>query len=249
MIRTARPVAAQLVGGPGDDPASWRPLADFATDAARGNTGHAEIDAAAFAGAEALRFGVAVDGALVDLREDGAWPRLRRRWFDAGARDTARIAVTHCDNFYPAIAALDSPRWRARAAEADLALHLGDHVYEQGFRRRAEVSRLDHLHHFAPSMAQARRGRLLPTIGLFDDHDLYNDIAATGETGRFAALMALDGYALPANLPWRIASRDTGRAVWEEWVGWGTPQDGPRAVVAGAGVVDAGVLRPDDMAP
>lgn len=250
MVRTARPTTAWLVGGPDDDPAAWRPLAEFATNAARGNTGHAEVGVEAFGdGVDALNITVETDGALADLREDGAWPILRRRWLTADSRDAARIAVTHCDNFYPAVAALHSPRWRTRTADADLALHLGDHVYEQGFRRRAEVSRLDHLHHFAPGMAQAWRGRWLPSVGLFDDHDLYNDIAATGETGRFTDLMAQDGYALAADLPWRVGSRDTGRAVWEEWVGWGTPQDGPHAVITGSGTVVGGVLRPDTMAP
>ena len=250
MIRTVRPAAATLLVGPGDDPAGWRAVDAFATDAGRGNTGHATVDAAVFAAGEtALNFTVAVDGAMADMRRDGAWPVLRRRWLTAADRDTATLAVTHCDNLYPAVAPLTSPLWQQRSAAADLLLHLGDHVYEQGYRRRAEVSRLDHLVHFAPGGAQAWRGGLLPTVGLFDDHDFYNDVTGTGSVGRFRGIADPDGPQLPPDMPWRIASRDIGRSVWEEWVGWGTPQDSRPVVLTGTGRVDGGVLAPDDFAP
>jgi hypothetical protein len=255
MVRTARPAQAQLLAGPGADPAGWRVLDTFATGAAAGNTGHATIGRDVFAaGADALNFTVAVDGALADWRVDGAWPVLRERWLTAAERATATLAVTHCDNVYPAVAPLLSPLWRERAADADLLLHLGDHVYEQGYRRRAAVSRLDHLEHFAPGTAQAWRGRLLPAIGLFDDHDIYNDVTGTGSVGRYADIRTTSGRdpdapQLPPDMAWRIASRDIGRAVWEEWVGWGTPQDSRHVVLTGAGRVDGGVLTPDDFAP
>lgn len=250
MVRTAAPATVELRGGPGGDASGWRTLAAFRTAPAAGNTGHARLGIGAFAPDEtALHYGVAVNGVLTDTRVDGVWPRLHRRWLTAADRSTARLAVTHCDNFYPAVAPLLSPHWTARAAEADLLLHLGDHVYEQGYRRRMAVSRLDHLAHFAPGTAQAWRGRLLPAIGLFDDHDFYNDITATGDVGRFADLAAADGSGFLPDMPWRIASRDTGRAVWEEWVGWGTPQDSPDTVIAGAGRLTRGVLAPDEMAP
>lgn len=250
MVRTTQPVPAQLIAGAGEDPSGWRAIATFATNGAAGNTGHVTVDESAFAAGETdLHFGISVDGVLADLRVDGAWPVLQRRWLTLDRRQTATLAVTHCDNFYPAVAPLTSPLWRRRAANADLLVHLGDHVYEQGYRRRPEVSRLDHLNHFAPGSAQAWRGRLLPTVGLFDDHDMYNDVTGTGEIGRFRDMLRQDGRNLPGNLPWRIASRDVGRAVWEEWVGWGTPQDSRHVVLRGSGRVSGGVLTPDDPAP
>jgi hypothetical protein len=247
MVRTSQALPVRLLGGASPDPGSWKPLAMFATDPGKGYCGYAHIQENDFSGdAAQLYFGMEVDGTLVDSRIDGDWPMLKKRWLTGETQQTATIAATHCDNFYPAIAPLHSDLWRQRVADADLAIHLGDHVYEQGYRRRPEVSRLDYLYHHKPGSAQDWRGRLLPTIGIFDDHDLHNDVTGTGELGVYRDMFKPDGREIPADMPWRIASRDVGRAVWEEWCGWGTPNQGNNIVIHGTGAIRNGILVPDD---
>ena len=247
LIRTRQPMDITIVGGPSNNPQAWRPLGTIHTDAATGNLGSLKLLADQL-NARVVNFSLAVDGRLVDTRVNGRWPQLKQRWGQLPDKDRIRIAVTTCDNFFPTATPPLPDSWLDRTDNLDLLVHLGDLVYEQSYRRRLEVSRLDYLATLAPTQPAGKRSRFVPMVGVFDDHELFNDITGTGEVHRFATPPNV-GAEHPVDLPWRIASRDIGRLAWEQFVGWGTPvAPAPSAVptLVGQATLRDGALYPDN---
>jgi len=184
------------------------------------------------------------------VREAGRWPSLQERWFTPEAQRTVRLAVWCGDNVFPVPRSVYPAVWQARQRNLDLMVHLGDFVYEQAYRRRVEVSRLDYLTIVDPSSPGGRRARHTPLVAVLDDHEMFNDVTGTGEIYRFNNPPArLPQGVRGRDLPWQIASRDVGWAAWEEFLGWGTPclphlKRSP--IVLGEGVIAAGQIRIED---
>ncbi len=219
--RTREPTTVAVVGGPGDDPTKWDVLGKIRTTERRGNTGHLVLHADAFDDT-AVGYTLRVDGKLVDLRENGKWPRLRRRWFHPSSLKTVRLAAWTGDNLFPVPSTPYPPTWRKRQRNLDLMVQLGDIVYEQTYRRRVEVSSLDYKAILSPFRAGGKRQRHAPLVATVDDHEFFNDMPAAGEPHLFREPYPY-GAKLTQDVPWKIASRDVGWKAWERYVGWGTP--------------------------
>lgn len=242
-VRTQAPTSLEIVAGVGDDPVVWPVIGHLVSTAAQGLWGHTDLREEDIPWSrETLNFTLRQGEHILDTREDGVWPQLRHRWFRLGEAESIQLAVSNCDNFAPAPESLWPSVFSNRIGELDLFLHLGDITYEQGYRQRLEVSRLDYLTSLAPGTNAARRARRLPMLALFDDHELFNDVTAVAQFGAFP--VSVDpGIEKPQNLESRITSRDMGRRAWEEAVGWTTP--GSSLVRTGRGGIRDGRLLLD----
>ena len=99
-----------------------------------------------------MHYSLRAQGEVLDLREAGRWPSLQNRWFTPGTQRSIRLAVWCGDNVFPVPRSVYPAEWQTRQRKLDLMVHLGDFVYEQAYRRRVEVSRLDYLTIVDPSV-------------------------------------------------------------------------------------------------
>ena len=245
--RTLGPMKVDVVAGVHADPSRWKVLGTIHTARDRGNSGHVVLEPGCVS-SDRVFYSLSVAGKVLDIREDGRWPQLRRRWFDPERQTEVRIAVWCGDNLYPVPGSAYPATWQTWQRDLDLSVHLGDYVYESAYRRRKEVSRLDYLIASDPRRPGGKRARHAPLVAVPDDHELFNDVTGLGEPHLFRD-PPQDGTRRPGTLPWFISSRDAGWAAWEEQLGWATPalphlKQSP--IVLGRGRVSGGAILVDD---
>ncbi|MBL7040806.1 MAG: alkaline phosphatase D family protein [Pirellulaceae bacterium] len=245
--RTLEPMKVDVVAGVNADPSRWNVLGTIQTAREHGNSGHVVLEPGCFS-PDRVFYSLCVAGKVLDIREDGRWPQLCRRWFNPESQKQVHIAVWCGDNLYPVPGSVYPAIWQKWQRDLDLSVHLGDYVYESAYRRRKEVSRLDYLIATDPQRPGGKRARHAPLVAVPDDHELFNDVTGLGEPHLFRAPPD-DGTRRPGALPWFISSRDAGWAAWEEQLGWATPalphlKESP--IVLGRGTVSDGAIVVDD---
>ena len=224
-VRTDRPRGFDVIYDTQPPLTADSPTVHGTTSAATDNTG--TVDILGLTADTRYVYGIRIDGQLVDTRVDfrDPWPSFRTLPDASTARDETLnpegltnlcFAIGHCmsqepgprsGGHYASAPAFDTLLAR-HGDEPRFMIINGDIIYEERRDGTLDGVRENYRLYFERGRSFSRRGRRLPLLFTFDDHDVGWDIHGCGEVGLGEG---------------RHLMRDIGLAAYGDYAGWANP--------------------------